>query len=69
MKNKIYLAINLNDFHDNQNETKGETFTKIIFIHAESIEKAKEYLNNRNTGKAWSVVSKDYFDKNIVYIQ
>ena len=64
---KEYFAISLNDFHENQNSTKGETFTKIVFIQAESIEKAKEYVNNRDASKAWSIVPKQYFDKNIVY--
>jgi len=64
---KEYLAINLNDFHKNQNSTKGMTFTKIVFISAESIEKAKEYINNRNTKEAWTIIPKQYFDKNIAY--
>ena len=69
MKSKTYLAINLNDFHENQNKTKGETFTKIVFINANSIDEAKQCINNRNTDNAWTIIPKDYFDKNIAYKQ
>ena len=67
MKSKTYLAINVNDFHENQNTDKAETFTKIVFIGAESLEKAKEYIENMGNGKSWAIIPKDYFDKNMVY--
>lgn len=63
MKNKVYLAINLKDFH--QNQEGASTTTQIIFIESNSLENAKRYILE-NAGHGWSVFPKSYLDKNII---
>lgn len=65
MKNKQYLAINLNDFHANQNE--GETNTQIKFLLAGSLDKAIQHINTLYPEIPWVVIPKTYFDEHIVY--
>ena len=65
MKHKQFLAINLNDFHSNQNEA--ETKTQIKFISAISLEKAISHVNSLYPDIAWVVIPKKYFDEHIVY--
>jgi len=66
MKEKTFLAINLHDYHANQCG-KAETNTRIRFLSATSLEKAKEFINRLEPEFAWFVIPKDYCDKNIVY--
>ncbi len=68
MKDKSYLAINLHDFHANQNE-EPETTTQIRFISAKSLDKAKEFMHELEPKTAWFVLPKEYCDKNIVYAE
>jgi hypothetical protein len=63
-----YLAINLNDFHSNQNG-KAETHTQIKFISAKSIQAAREYIHESEPKTAWFVIPKSYCDANIVYAE
>lgn len=65
MKDKTFFAINLNDFHANQNG-KPETNTRIVFIGAKSIEDARKHINDREPECAWFVIPKSYCDRNIV---
>jgi hypothetical protein len=65
-KHKTYLAINLNDFHANQNG-KPETHTQIKFISAESIQAAREHIHRSHPETAWFVIPKSYCDERIVY--
>lgn len=65
MKDRSFLAINLNDFHANQNG-KPETITQIRFLSAKSLDKAKEFIHELEPKTAWFVIPKEYCDKNIV---
>ena len=66
MKDKTFLAINLKDFHSNQNG-EARTNTEILFIGATSIEKAREHVKRKYPTIAWSIFPKSYLDKNIMY--
>jgi hypothetical protein len=66
MKNKSFLAINLNDFHANQNG-EPKTNTEIQFLQAKDIESARELIKRLYPQTAWVVIPKQYFDNNIVY--
>ena len=66
MKDKQYLAINLNDFHANQNGN-AETNTQIKLISAGSLDKANEHMRKLYPNQAWAVIPKNYFDEHIVY--
>lgn len=66
MKDKTFLAINLKDFHANQNG-KAETNTQIKFISAISLDKAITHINTLYPEIPWVVISKTYFDEHIVY--
>lgn len=68
MKDRTFLAINLNGFHSNQNG-EARTETEILFISANSIEKAREYVHSEYPHIAWFVIPKAYCDKNIVYAE
>lgn len=63
--NKSFLAINLNDFHANQNG-EPKTTAEIRFILANSIEAAREHVHSEYPDTAWFVIPKAYCDKNIV---
>lgn len=65
MKDKSFLAINLNDFHSNQSGS--ETVTQIKFIAASSLDNAISHINSLYPDKAWVVIPKTYFDEHIVY--
>lgn len=65
MKHKAFLAINLDDFHANQNEA--ETNTQIKFISAKSLSKAEQHMKTLYPDTPWVVISKKYFDEHIVY--
>lgn len=67
MKNKVFLAINLDDFHSNQQRNCVWTEAKIRFISAENIEQAKKFVQEFYPSVAWVVIPKNYFDRNIVY--
>lgn len=66
MKDKTYLAINLNDFHSNQNG-KPETNTQIKFFSAANLADAKRAVHTTYPHTAWFVIPKGYCDSNIVY--
>lgn len=68
MKDKSYLAINLHDFHSNQNG-KPETTAQIRFLSAKSLDAAKEFIHESEPRTAWFVIPKEYCDKNIVYAE
>lgn len=63
MKYKEFLAINLNDFHSNQNGA--ETNTQIKFISAISLKKAQEHVRNLYPDIPFVVITKKYFDEHI----
>jgi len=65
---KTFLAINLNDFHANQNG-EPETHAQIKFISAKTIEAAKEHVHRLEPKTAWFVIPKSYCDENIVYAE
>lgn len=65
MKNKQFIAVNLNEFHANQ--SKGETKAQMVFVSADNLEKAKEFVKIEYPNIAWTIICKDTFDKNIVY--
>ena len=60
---KKYFAINLEDFHSNQEGAK--TNVEILFIDSNSLKEAKQFVK-REYGQTYSVITKDYFDKNII---
>lgn len=64
---KSYLAINLNDFHSNQNNN-AETNTRIKFIAANNLDSARKFIHESDLCNAWVVIPKQYFDKNIVRV-
>lgn len=66
MKNKSFIAINMNDFHANQNGN-AETNTQMLFISAKNINDAIAYCKEFHRGVAWSVIPKAQIDKTIVY--
>ena len=66
MRNKTFLAINLNDFHSNQ-KGKPETNAQIKFIGATTIDVARKYMQRLYPDTTWFVVPQSYCDKNIVY--
>lgn len=68
MKDKSYLAINLHDFHSNQNG-KSETTAQIRLLSAKSLDAAKEFIHELEPRTAWFVIPKEYCDKNIVYAE
>lgn len=63
---KTYIAMNMNDFHMNQKEGIAGTSVELVFISAESIDKAKAYIKHSRPECAWSVISKSTIDKNFV---
>lgn len=65
MKYKSFIAINLNDFHSNQNG-KPETSAQMLFISAKSLDDAKEFVKTQYSDRAWSVIPKTQIDNNIV---
>ena len=65
-KGQSYLAINLSDFHQNQNGD-ALTLAEIRFISAKNIEAAKAFIHRLYPNEAWGVVPKNTMDKNIVY--
>lgn len=66
MKAKTFIAINLNQFHENQ-KGEAQTIAQMRFIKAESLEKAQEFVKEFYPDIAWSVMPKNIIDKNIVY--
>ena len=66
MKDKAFVAINMNDFHQNQNG-QPETNAQILFISAKNIKDAISYCKEYHKGIAWSVMPKSYIDKTIIY--
>jgi len=67
MKNKTFLAINLNQFHENQEKDCAWTNVQIRFISAKDIESARQFVKEYYPTVAWVVIPKQYFDRNIVY--
>ena len=65
MKYKEFFAINLNDFHANQDGA--ETNTQIKFISAISLKKAQEHVRTLYPDIPFVVITKKYFDEHIVY--
>ena len=68
MKNQTFLAINLRDFHRNQNGNP-ETTAQIRFISAKNSEEAKQAIHRLYPDTAWFVIQKSYCDNNIVYAE
>lgn len=66
MKSKSFLAINLDQFHENQQKDCAWTQSQIRFISAKTIEEAKDFVKTFYPSVAWVVIPKSYFDKNIV---
>jgi len=64
-KDQTYLAINLSDFHQNQNGN-ALTVAEIRFINAKNVESAKAHLREFYPNEAWGVVPKRTMDQNIV---
>lgn len=62
---KTYIAIDLEQFHSNQE--KSFTKAQMLFISADNINKAKEHLKEFYPSVPWTVIPKSTFDKNIVY--
>ncbi len=60
----LFLCINLNDFHGNQDGTK--TNTEIQFVGADNQNKAEKLIHSMFPNKAWFVINKAYADKHIV---
>lgn len=59
-----FIAINLDDFHKNQQDAG--TIASMIFIEAENIVKAKSFLEHNRPESHFAVVEKRVFDANIV---
>lgn len=62
-----FIAINLDDFHKNQNGST--TTTGMVFVEAENIDKAKSFMKHNHPESPWAVVCKQIFDANIVIRQ
>ena len=60
-----FIAINLDDFHKNQNN-EPRTNASMIFVDAPGIIEAKEYIKLNHPESPWAVVSKKVIDANIV---
>jgi hypothetical protein len=60
---RIYYAIDLKGFHENQDGPI--TNTNIISINAKNLEDAKNHVK-RHHGQAYSVLPKRYFDNKII---
>jgi len=60
-----FIAINLDDFHENQKDAG--TIANMIFIKAEDIHKAKRFVEHNRPESPWAIVCKQVFDANIVY--
>lgn len=63
---KSFIAINLDQFHDNQQKDCAWTTAQMRFISASSIEKAKEFVETYYPTVAWAVIPKTTIDNNIV---
>lgn len=63
---QTYIAMNMNDFHMNQKEGVAGTSVELVFISAESIDKAKAYIRHSRPERAWGVIPKSTIDKNLV---
>jgi hypothetical protein len=63
---KSFIAINLDQFHSNQQKDYAWTESQMRFISADNIEKAKEFVQTFYPTVAWSVIPKSIIDKNIV---
>lgn len=61
-----FIAIDLNDFHKNQDGAT--TMAGMVFIEAENIWKAQRLLKHAYPESPWAVVCKQVFDANIVYL-
>lgn len=62
-----YIAINLDQFHENQQKDCAWTIAQMRFVSAKNLEKAKEFVKEFYPTVAWVVIPKKYFDSNIVY--
>ena len=60
-----FIAINLDDFHQNQ---KGEprTVAEMCFVDAKDIRNAQKYMELNHPEHPWAVICKQVFDANIV---
>lgn len=63
---KIYVAMNMRDFHRNQGGKPG-TNVELAFVSAASIEEAKEYMKRNRPECAWSIIPKSTIDKNYAF--
>jgi len=64
---KQYIAINLNDFHQNQKGNNAQTYCQMIFIGAKNIKGAKTQMSLWYPEAAWAIILKATLDKHIVY--
>ncbi len=63
---KIYLCINLNEFHANQKDVECGTRTTIKFVSASNQQKAESIIHELYPKTAWFVIDKAYADKRMV---
>jgi hypothetical protein len=60
----IFLAFNLEDFHNNQDA--GRTMVGVRFIRAKNLQAARDFMTRFYPKQAWAVVAKRTFDAGIV---
>ena len=65
MRSKCYIAMNMNDFNNNQHGA--ETEVQLLFISARNIGEAMDYCQKYHKKIAWSIIPKSQIDKTIVY--
>lgn len=59
-----FIAINLDDFHKNQKNAT--TNAGMVFVEADNISKAQQYMEINHPESPWALVCKQIFDANIV---
>jgi hypothetical protein len=65
MKYQDFLAVNLDDFHQNQHG--GSTTCEIVFLHAPDSPAAQEKLKSLRPHTPFFVLPKSYCDRHIMY--
>lgn len=61
-----FIAINMNDFHANQNGSPSTT-CEILFIDAKNKTAAGEWASEMRPNIAWSIVPKAAIDDHIIF--
>ena len=64
---KEYILVNLDDFHKNQTNLRDGILTQIRVIKAKNFDDVKAFTKRWYPKIAWVAISKEHFDKHIIY--